>query len=46
MHIKSIEIVGFKSYSNVKVELDSHHKRVPPRPRRRRAPPLRRSFIH
>jgi hypothetical protein len=38
MHIKSIEIVGFKSYSNVKVELDSHHKRVP-----RRAPPGRHS---
>jgi len=48
MHIKSIEIVGFKSYNNVKVELDSHHKRVAApaslvraRARTRRAAPRR-----
>ena len=28
MHIKSIEIVGFKSYADVKIELDSHHNLI------------------
>ncbi len=28
MHIKSIEISGFKSYADTKIELDPHHNLI------------------